>query len=148
VALSTRRDVREALELAQSNHRRLHGKRGEGRTLIMATPNASVDLLTDVLAIIYDLGDREIRLVTGLPETVHRPVLGPLTRIVVQASTVALATDEDLGPREATPTITVPGGLRRYRDLLDRVLAGPHASAPPVLLLTTQAARHWHGWVE
>lgn len=79
-----------------------------------------------------------MRLVTGLPKTVDRSVLGQLSRIVVQTTTVGLARTRELDSRRPRGTISVPGEFRRYRDLLDRVLAERRASSQPALLLLSE----------
>jgi len=146
--LSRRQELRESVQSAQMNHRLLHGDAGAGSTLIMATPNAPLDLLADVLAVIHDLGSCEVRLVTGWPQTVQRPTVGALTRIVWQATAVALRRDGDIDPEKTWRSIRVPGSLQRYRSMLDQILKARAASPPPVLLLDAEPSPHWGGWEE
>lgn len=146
--IETPQELREELRLAERKVSLLHPNEREGSTLIMAPPGLSLDLLADVLAVIYDRGGREVRLVTGVPETIQRPAVGPLTRIIWQTTAVAIARSGDLDPKRPQRSIPVPGRFQRYRELLDQVLESRRLSLPPVLMLDRKGSWHWSGWAK
>lgn len=126
-------DLQEQLKQAGRNAPLLYPN-GTPPTLLLAAPPALAPArLAEVLHVVYQLGGREVRLVTGHPETVDRPVLGRLSRIALQATTVVLRRADDVAARKGPSMIPVPGQFLRYRDLLDRVRE--QASSTPTLLL-------------
>jgi hypothetical protein len=126
---------------ARSNDRELYKNKGVRSAMIMAPPDLPLDMVADALAVVYDVGDYEVRLVTGLPETIQRPALGPLTRIILQSTTIALARSKDIDPQKQQRVLPVSKGGRRYRDLLDQVFKLGNTSSPPIILLDRE-----HSW--
>ena len=133
------RQLRAALDLKVDNLRYLHGD-DTGSTLIMARPDLPVELLADALAVCYERGEREVRLVTGLPETIQRPLLGPVTRIIFQTTSVGLARMKDMDQSRQQRVLALPNGPQRYRDLLDEVLAMGATSSEVTLLLAPEGS--------
>jgi len=136
------RELRETLDLKERNFRMLHAK-DTGSTLIMARPDLPVDLLADVLAVCYERGEREARLVTGLPETIQRPRVGPLTRIIYQTTSVTLARDKDLAPSRQQLVIALSTGPHRYRELLDEIFESRSPTSTVTLLLDPTGSWHY-----
>jgi hypothetical protein len=136
----------EELVQVWNNERLLHGD--EGIPLIAAMPNIPMELLADVLAVIYRADRRKVRLVTGLPETIQRPFLGPLSRIIPQSTTVIIASraDEDMDPTDQRKAIPLSTGLRQYRELLDRIFEKGQAPSPNILLIDPEHVCSWSGW--
>jgi len=144
--IGNRHELRERLEQDHRNAPLLHPDEPEGSVRIAAPPDLSPDLLADVLAVVYDMGKREVRLVTGLPQTIQRPAIGPLSRMVVQNTTVGLARSTDPDLKEGQRSIPVSDGFRRYRDLLDEVLSARRQSLTPVLILGPTESECWGFW--
>jgi hypothetical protein len=138
-------DLHDALVHARSNDRLLHGNERARSPMIMAPSDLPIGMLAEILAVAYDAGDYEVRLVTGLPETIQRPALGALTRAVLQSTPVTLARSEDIDPKRQQRLIPLSKGLHRYRDLLDQVLGSRQAALPPVLLLDPEASKYLDG---
>jgi cytochrome bd-type quinol oxidase subunit 2 len=139
--MSSPRELRETLDQKEDNLRLLHGD-DTGSTLLMAPPDLPINLVADVLAVCYERGEREVRLVTGLPETIQRPLVGPLTRIIFQTTSVTLARDKDLDPNRRQRVLALSKGPRRYRDLLDEVFQ-LRPTSPVTLLLDPTGSWHY-----
>jgi hypothetical protein len=138
-------DLSDALVHAQSTDRLLHRNEVERPTMIMAPSDLPMGVVADALAVAYDVGDYEVRLVTGLPETIQRPAFGPLTRIILQSTTVSLACSKDINPKRQQRVLTLSKGGRRYRDLLDQVFELGDTSSPPVILLDREHSLQCNG---
>ena len=128
-------ELSEELVRARGNDRLLHGAESVRAPLVMAKPDLPARRLADVLGVVYQCSPPEVRLVTGLPETIQRPALGAISRIIYQTSTVGLVRPEDIDPRNQNRLITLGEHRRRYRDVLDRVLELGQAPSPPAILL-------------
>jgi len=115
--------------------RQLRGDDGSRSPLIMALPNLPLHVVMDVLAVVYDMGSREVRFVTGLPETIQRPSFGALTRVIYQTTTVNLARAGDIDSMNPHHVLRLSKDLKRYRDVLDRLFESEPTSSPSVLLL-------------
>jgi hypothetical protein len=111
--------------------------------LITALPDHPMDMISDVFAVIYETGQRSVRLVTGLPESTLRPTLGPLTRIIFQTTTVALARRAEVDRRMEGRTIRLTADVRLYRELLDRIIELGQSPSPPILVLEDPGPWRW-----
>jgi hypothetical protein len=131
-------ELQDRLVREISNDRLLHplGRdEGDRSPLIEAPPNLPLHLLAEVLTTAYEIGLREVRLVTGLPETVQRPTLGALTRINYQTTKVVLSGLDDSPAANQARGIRIHGEPERYRDLLDRLFELEKVSSEPVVML-------------
>lgn len=131
IVASSRQSLQGLLATAQDNERLLRGQ--VHPPLIEATPYTPLRTVLDALGVIHDNGCHEVRLITGLPETIERPTLGALSRVALQTTTVVLARSGDDRP-EARHSAFLSRAAQSYRELLDRVLPTERAY-PPVLLL-------------
>jgi hypothetical protein len=139
-------ELKERLEQCKGNARILHPGEPLGSPVIEASPNGSMAMLSDVLAVVYDLGWREIRLVTGVPQTIQRPLLGPISRAFLQTTSVAIMQAGDFELRTPQTAIRVAKGDQHYRDLLDQVLAARRESRASVLVLDPEGSSHENRW--
>jgi hypothetical protein len=103
--------------------------------MIMAKPDLPAHQLADILTVVYRSSPPEVRLVTGLPETIHRPTLGALSRIIYQTTTVGRARRGDIDLKNQQRVIPLRGDRKRYRDVLDRIFELGQTPSPPILLL-------------
>jgi hypothetical protein len=139
-------ELKERLEQCKGNARILHPGETLGSPLIEASPSVSMDLLAEVLAVVYDLGWREIRLVTGVPQTIQRPWLGPLSRASMQTTSVAVMRPSDLESRTAQTAIRVARDSQRYREVIDQVLTARRESRASVLVLDSGGSSPENRW--
>jgi hypothetical protein len=145
--IDTVEDFRRQVNQTKRNVGLLVPNQPVGSTLIAALPDSSVELLADILELLFDLGEREVRLLSGRPETTARPTLGAVTRIVYQSTIVNLVVEGDASLHATQPMIPIPGRFEMYSDLLDRVLELRQASsAPPVFVFSAHKKWRWDGW--
>jgi hypothetical protein len=139
-------ELKERLKQCKGNARILHPSEQLGSPLIEASPSVPMDLLSEVLAVVYDLGWRETRLVTGVPQTIHRPWLGPLSRAVMQTTPVAVMRPGDIESRSTQTAILIAKDFERYRDVIDQVLTARRESRAPVLVLDPGELSRQNRW--
>jgi hypothetical protein len=127
--------LRRLVMAAQNNERSFRGH--VNGPLIAAAPAEPLSMVAKALAAVYDTGYHEVRLVTGLPQTIERPVLGALSRVALQTTTVMLVRAEG-GQPEAPRGVPLAKSGESYRQLLDRVLAAGQGESPLPLVLASE----------
>jgi hypothetical protein len=138
VSWAQAKDVAQMVDLLNldiSNFDLLHPGVAMDTLLLHARPDVPTTMVRDALHAALDTGFREIRLVTGLVDTIHRPTLGPISRAQWQATRVRIVRSGAPVPSVGVPPLLVPGKYPEYRDLLDAIFSAQQPGQPATLVV-------------
>jgi hypothetical protein len=114
--------LREYLETSVKNYELLHPGENLDSIMVMAMPDVPGRLLAGVLGEFLDFGLRKVRLVTGYPETFRRPLLGTISRVRLQTTTMSFERIPDSARVRDHADLFVLSEYAQFRDLVTALL--------------------------